>query len=196
MVAEPALIVARLARVFQAIGIRYVIGGSFASSIYGIPRATQDVDIVADLHADNAGALARALAGEFHVDAAVMREAIRERSSFNILHEATMFKADIFVSPDDAWSRERLARACTEQFETEEGAVAVHFSSPEDTLLHKLIWYRLGHEVSERQWGDAVGLLKVQAGRLDDGYLDRWAPVLEVADLLQRARDYARRGSE
>lgn len=191
MVAEPALIVARLARVFQTIGIRYVIGGSFASSIYGVPRATQDVDIVADLHAEHAEGLASALAPEFHVDAAVMRDAIRDGSSFNILHEPTMFKADIFISPYDDWSRERLARACTEQFETEEGPVAVRFSSPEDTLLHKLMWYRLGNEVSDRQWTDAVGLLRIQGDHLDGAYLERWAPVLGVSDLLERARESA-----
>ncbi len=192
MVAEPALIVARVARVLRSIGIRYVIGGSFASSIYGIPRATHDVDVVAELHVDHVDSLTRELAGEFHVDAAMMREAIRQRSSFNILHRASMFKADVFVSPDDAWSRERLTRARAEQLDTTDGPVIVHFSSPEDTLLHKLVWYRLGNEVSDRQWGDAVGLLKIQKDHLDDDYLDRWAPVLKVEDLLGRARVSAR----
>ena len=193
MAAEPALIVSRLAGVFQELGIAYVIGGSFASSLYGIPRATQDVDIVADLQAGQIAPLARALAGELHADADAMREALLHRSSFNILHRETMFKADIFISPDDAWSRERLARARAERIETPDGPVVVHFSSPEDTLLYKLVWYRPGNEVSDRQWGDAVGLLKIQSGRLDDGYLDRWAPVLGVPALLARAREQARR---
>ena len=195
MVAEPALVVARLARAFHSLGIPYVIGGSFASSIYGIPRTTQDVDIVADLRGEHVDALVLALAGEFFVDADVMRDAIRRTSSFNILHEATMFKADVFVSPQDEWSRERLRRARAEQFETTEGAFTVCFSSPEDTLLHKLVWYRLGNEVSERQWHDVVGLLKIQKDHLDDGYLDRWAPVLEVKDLLRRAQTEAGRNA-
>ncbi|HEU4365431.1 MAG TPA: hypothetical protein VFT13_08180 [Candidatus Krumholzibacteria bacterium] len=188
MVAEPAVVVARLARVLQDLGIPYVIGGSFASSLYGIPRATHDVDIVADLRAEHVEPMASALAGEFHADTRVMRDAIRDGSSFNILHEATMFKADIFMSPDDAWSRERLARARTEQLETGEGPVSIRFSSPEDTLLHKLVWYRLGNEVSDRQWTDAVGLLRIQRDHLDAAYLDRWAPELGVSDLLERAR--------
>lgn len=191
MVAEPALIVARVARVLQSLGIPYVVGGSFASSIYGIPRATQDVDVVADLHDEQIEALASSLAGEFHCDVDAMREAVRQRSSFNILHEATMFKADVFVSPDDAWSRERLIRARSERLETAEGPVAISFSSPEDTLLHKLVWYRLGNEVSDRQWSDALGLLRIQRDHLDNGHLDRWAPVLGVADLLERARGAA-----
>lgn len=188
MAAEPTLVVARLAQVFQSLSIPYVIGGSFASSIYGIPRATQDVDIVADLRIEHANALVLSLQGEFFVDADVVRDAIRGTGSFNVLHSATMFKADVFVSPGDAWSHERLHRGRPEQFDTPEGPVTVRFSSPEDTLLHKLVWYRLGNEVSERQWHDVLGLLKVQRDHIDDGYLDRWAPVLQVADLLQRAR--------
>jgi hypothetical protein len=193
MIAEPTLVVARLASLLQSLGIPYVIGGSFASSIYGIPRATQDVDVVADVRAEQADSLARALAGDFHVDRDAIHGAIRDRSSFNVLHEATMFKADIFLSPDDAWSRERMARGRAEQLETADGPVTVRFSSPEDTLLHKLHWYRLGNEVSDRQWADAVGLLKIQRDYLDDAYLDRWAPELGVTDLLQRARRSARR---
>ena len=66
--------------------------------------------------------------------------------------------------------------------------MTIRFASPEDTLLHKLVWYRLGNEVSDRQWGDILGVLKVQSGSIDRAYLDRWAPQLGVSDLLQRAR--------
>jgi len=188
MTAEPAVVVARIARVFKSLGIPYVVGGSFASSIYGVPRTTQDVDIVADLRDEHIDRLVRELKEEFFVDPGAAREAIRGGDSFNMLHKASMFKADVFVTPRDDWSLERLARGRPEQLETPEGPVAVNFSSPEDTLLHKLVWYRLGNEVSERQWLDVVGLLKVQKGHLDDAYLEQWAPVLEVTDLLRRAR--------
>ena len=188
MLPESVAVVARLARALESLGIPYVIGGSFASSLYGTPRATQDVDIVADLAATHVEPLVRALNGEFYLDAQTIRDAIQQRSVFNILHTATMFKADIFISPDDAWSRERLARACVETFDTPEGTVPVRFSSPEDTLLHKLVWYKLGNQVSDRQWSDALGLLKIQRGLLDDVYLNRWASVLGVADLLAHAR--------
>ena len=69
-----------------------------------------------------------------------------------------------------------------------DGRAAIRFASPEDTLLHKLVWYKLGDEVSDRQWGDAVGVLKVQAGTLDESYLNEWAGRLGVTDLLERAR--------
>lgn len=131
--------------------------------------------------------LARDLAAEFYVDPGMIRDAIRRRASFNVVHLATMFKADVFIGRDDAWSREEMARARTEEIDTPEGRVAVRFASPEDILLHKLVWYKLGGQVSDRQWGDIVGVIQVQADSLDVAYLRSWAPALGVADLLAQA---------
>jgi len=189
MLSEPLLVVARLAHAFEDLAIRYVVGGSLASSLYGIPRATQDVDLVAELGPPHVEALTNALAGEFYIDAGMIRDAIRRHASFNVVHLATMFKADVFIAGEDAWSREEMSRARNEAFDTPEGRVAIRFASAEDTLLHKLVWYRLGDQVSERQWGDAVGVLKVQADLLDREYLERWARLLNVSDLLGRLQE-------
>ena len=164
------------------------MGGSLASSVYGIPRATQDVDLVADLQTPHADKLERLLSADFYVDADMIREAILKRSSFNIIHLATMFKADVFIMKPDAWSREEMARARQEHLDAPEGQIAVRFASPEDILLHKLVWFRLGNEISDRQWSDIIGVLKIQGALLDNVYLDHWAPLLDVADLLARAR--------
>jgi hypothetical protein len=188
MLSEPLLIVARIVSVFDALAIRYVVGGSLASSIYGIPRATQDVDVVADILPSHVDAITSALAGDFYVDADMIRDTIKRRSSFNVIHLATMFKADVFIYQGDQWSREKMVRARAEQFDVPEGEVTIRFASPEDTLLHKLIRYKLGNEVSDRQWGDVLGVLLVQGEALDGEYLDRWAPLLGVAELLSRAR--------
>src|SRR5262249_14804511 len=110
MLSEPILVVAKLARTFDALGIRYVVGGSLASSIYGVPRATQDVDLVADIKLSHLDAIVAALAGEFYVDADMIRDAIKRRASFNVVHLATMFKADVFLLQGDSWSREEMAR--------------------------------------------------------------------------------------
>jgi hypothetical protein len=188
MLSEPVLVVARLARVFDELEIRYVVGGSLASSIYGIPRATQDVDLVADIRISHVEAIRSALTGEFYVDADMIRDAVQRRASFNVIHLATMFKADVFILRGDAWSREEMTRARSEEFEAPEGKVTIRFASPEDTLLHKLVWYKLGNQISDRQWGDILGVLKVQGELLDSEYLDLWAPFLDVAELLLRAR--------
>jgi hypothetical protein len=178
MLAEPILVVAQVAQAFDALGVSYVVGGSLASSVYGIPRATQDVDLVAD----------QLLSTDFYIDADMIREAIGRRASFNVIHLATMFKADVFVLKRDAWSREEMSRAREERLEGPQGPVTIRFASPEDTLLHKLVWYKLGNEISARQWSDILGILKVQGALLDGSYLDRWAPLLDVASLLARAR--------
>jgi hypothetical protein len=60
--------------------------------------------------------------------------------------------------------------------------------TPEDVILFKLRWYRLGNESSDQQWADILGMFKVQAGKLDQAYLDQWALDLGVTDLLHRAR--------
>lgn len=188
MLSEPVLVVAELARVFDALGIRYVVGGSVASSLYGIPRATQDVDLVADVRLSHVEALTTALGGRFYVDAEMIRDAIKTRSSFNVVHLATMFKADVFIMQGDLWSREEMTRARPEEVDVPDGKVIIRFASPEDTLLHKLIWYKMGNQVSDRQWGDILGVLKVQGDALDQAYLDQWAPLLDVFSLLVRAR--------
>ena len=195
MFEDPSLVVAKLVRVFDALGIRYLVGGSVASSFYGVPRFTQDVDLVADVRLAHAEPITSALIEEFYVDADMIKDAVRRRASFNVIHLGTMFKADVFIPKGDSWSREEMARARTEELEVPEGKVAVRFASPEDTLLHKLVWYKLGNEVSDRQWGDVLGLLEVQGEALDQQYLDRWAPTLDVVDLLARARGEQRVGA-
>lgn len=105
MLSEPILVVARIVQAFDTLGIPYVVGGSLASSVYGIPRATQDVDLVADLTVSHAEKLQQLLADDFYVDSDMIRDAVLERASFNAIHLATMFKAE-FRAP----STERFAR--------------------------------------------------------------------------------------
>jgi len=187
MLSEPILVLARLARIFDALGIRYLVGGSLASSLYGIPRATQDVDLVADLELSHVGDLTAAFSGGFYADAAMILDAVDRHESFNVVDLETMFKADIFVARGDPWSCEEMARARPERLDAPGGAVSINFASPEDTLLHKMVWYKLGNQTSERQWRDIVGVVKVQGASLEVAYLERWAPTLGVSDLLLRA---------
>lgn len=188
MLSEPILVVAQIVNAFDTLGVEYVVGGSLASSVYGIPRATQGVDLVAKMNAAHAEPLARLLRSDFYVDVDMILDAVRRRASFNVIHLATMFKADVFVMKGDSWSREEMQRARAEELTGPQGPLTIRFASPEDTLLHKLVWYRLGNEISDRQWGDILGVFKVQGSLLDDEYLDRWAAALDVADLLARAR--------
>jgi hypothetical protein len=187
MLAEPLLVVARVARVLDELGVPYLIGGSLASSTFGVPRATQDVDVVADLRQKHVEALVAELRPEFYIDAGMVRDAIRRRSSFNVIHLATAYKVDVFLVQSSPWARHELGRRRREQIGDGEDAVALEFSSPEDIILHKLDWYRQGGGVSDRQWGDVLGVLKVQGQALDFAYLREWAAELGLTDLLEQA---------
>jgi len=185
---DPLLVVSEVASALDTLGVRYVVGGSVASMLYGIPRATQDVDLVAELHAEHAEPFAEQLRETFYVDVDMILDAVRRRASFNVIHLGTMFKADVFIAAMDAWGRTEMERGRLERVGEGADAVTIRFATAEDTVLHKLVWYRLGGEISDRQWRDVLGVLAVQATALDDAYLDRWAPELGVADLLARAR--------
>jgi hypothetical protein len=188
MVSDPLVVVARLADAFDRLGISYLVGGSLASSLYGVPRATQDADILADVRLKHVQPLTKELENDFYIASELILDAIRDRSSFNVIHLPTMFKADIFLPREDAWSREEMNRARTESIPLAETNRAVRFSSPEDTILHKLLWYRLGGEISDQQWGDILGILKIQGSSIDFAYLESYAGMLNIADLLARVR--------
>ena len=71
---------------------------------------------------------------------------------------------------------------------TTEPERTVYVTSPEDIILSKLEWYRMGDEVSDRQWRDILGVVKTKSSQLDLAYLRYGAGELGVEDLLDRAR--------
>jgi len=128
------------------------------------------------------------LEGSFFVDADSLLDAVKRKSSTNIFHRESAMKVDIFIPAADPWIRSELSRSRLEQIDLPNSAQRVRFASPEDVLLHKLWWYKSGGEVSERQWRDVQGILKIQGEQLDQTYMDTWAEHLDVGALLSRAR--------
>jgi len=170
----------------ERLGVSYVVAGSLANSLHGLPRATADVDIVAALRVEHAQPLATALSEAFYVDVDMIRDAVTRRSEFNVIHLATMFKVDVFVPTLDAVSRGELARGTAILVDADQGRT-FRVASPEDTVAQKLSCYRRGGEISERQWRDVVGVLGVQGGKMELEYLRATADALGVRDLLDRA---------
>jgi len=186
MLPEPISITLQVTGALEALGVPYFIGGSLASAIYGISRATLDVDLIADLRQEHVESFAELLGDAFYVDDHSIQEAIRQRSSFNLIHRESMFKVDVFIRKTRHYDQVQFTRRVLQPLATEPER-NVYIASPEDTILAKLEWYRLGGEVSERQWRDVQNVLKVQAGRLDLDYLRQWAAQLGLLDLLETA---------
>jgi len=176
----------------EALGVAYHLGGSVASSAHGMPRSTVDVDLVAELALRHVAGLVERLRDAYYVEPDAVRRAIATRSSFNVIHLATMLKVDVFVPQGRPYDREAARRAAPHPLEEAPGARAFRVASPEDVILTKLEWYRAGGEVSERQWHDVLGVLRVKGQALDVAYLERWAHELGIGDLLGRAQAEAR----
>ncbi len=183
MLSDPLLVVQKAVSCFDLLGIRYLIGGSLASSLYGIPRATQDVDIVADVTIENVHALLELLQKEFYVDSDLGIEALQSKTSFNIIDKESIFKIDIFLMSHDTLSSIEMDRRKPYSIVDSN---TFFLCSPEDIIAHKLYWYKLGDEISDRQWNDALNVLKIQQDNIDFEYLEKMCSARGVLSLLKK----------
>jgi len=191
VVSDPLRVALIVAEALEACRVRYLVGGSLASAVSGEPRSTLDADMVVELAEKDVEPFTAALGDRFHVDVDALRRAIRERSSTNLIHSETSTKVDLFVVGGSPLDRQQMDRRQRVKVSTDpDGWLYVY--TPEDILLQKLRWYRMGNEVSDRQWRDIVGIILVQEGRLDMSWLQDGAEALAVSDLLQRALAEAR----
>lgn len=169
-------------------GIPYLVGGSVASGIYGLPRQTNDIDILAQLTPALVGKFCASLAPGFYIDSEAAGPALREGRPFNVIHLQRAFKFVIFPVGDDGFARSEIARRqYLNAGITDLENLMIPVPSAEDIILAKLRWFRDGGEVSDRQWHDVLGVIRVQGGHLDLAYLRNWPFRLSLADLLDRA---------
>ncbi|MGD8397029.1 MAG: nucleotidyl transferase AbiEii/AbiGii toxin family protein [Candidatus Eiseniibacteriota bacterium] len=186
MIADPVQVALLVAAALEDCGIEYVVGGSLASSMSGEPRSTLDVDLVIALQEHQVARLTESLGDAFHVDADSLRRAVRSRTSANLIHYESSTKVDLFIaggSPVDEQQLQRRQRVLV----ASDPDRHLFVYTPEDILLQKLRWYRLGGEQSDRQWRDILGIVRVQGGALDRQYVECTAASLELEDLAERA---------
>jgi hypothetical protein len=176
----------RVARAIESSGGAYFVDGSLASSLQGEPRATNDIDIVFQLPIGRIRAFVSALGPDFEVDVDMVRTALLHGRSCNIFYLPSVMKVDLFGVASSPYDEIEFARRRPVSVRSTTENLVV--KSPEDTVLRKLLWYRQGGDVSDRQWRDIVEVLRVSGPMMDTTYLASWAERLGVAELLERAR--------
>ncbi len=176
-----------LVKILDDLDIPYMVGGSMACIVWGEPRFTQDVDFVMALKPIHIAPFVLALGGDWYWDQSTIEDAIRLRSSFNLIHLAQMVKVDVFVPPEGGFDASKWDRVL--QAPLTDSGQELGITSPEDILLQKLDWFRKGGEASEQQWRDVLSLLRIRGERLDESYMNHWAHELGLQDLLRKARE-------
>lgn len=181
-------LVAALAPVSAALtrlGIRHYVGGSVASSFHGATRSTMDVDLVADMRDSHVTEFLTCFDTDFYLSEVAVRDAIRRKSCFNLIHLPTSFKVDVFVSRQRPFDVSAMNRATIEHL-GDSRTLAIHVATAEDAIVSKLEWYRKTNETSDRQWDDVTRLLRLLGDAADIQYLKSTAGSVGVDDLLDR----------
>ena len=161
-------------------GINYMITGSFASNLHGVPRATFDADIVIDSNLEIVRNFLKEIQQDFYTDIEMVKEAFDKGGMFNILHFETGFKIDFIIKKKGDYFEREFERRRPYKFKNK----ICFFASPEDTILSKLWWAKKSR--SERQFQDALEVAKVQGKNLDKKYLLYFAKLLNTSTLLQK----------
>jgi hypothetical protein len=187
MAIDPLAVAGLLASILDRLYIAYAIGGAVASTLLGEPRATHDLDVVAAVGPATIEPLLAALEDSgFYVPRSAALNAVAAKRSFSVVHQDTSMKVDIFVAGRTPLDEEELQRRQPVTVSAD-ASRTLYVAAPEDLVLQKLLWYREGGNVSDRQWCDVLGVLKVQQHRLDRVLMRRWAARLGIDDLLERA---------
>jgi len=185
MTTGPFALVRHMAAIFDDLGVPYALGGSLASSLIGEPRSTVDVDMAVRLDAASGDDLLERVSDEFYVPVDLARAAILAHSSFNLIDTANALKVDIFVVGDGLLDRMQIERRFLVEMPGVDSGIWV--TSAEDQVLRKLDWFRQGGSISDRQWRDVVGILRVLGDALDVDYLQTMARTCGLIDDLDAA---------
>ena len=187
----PLAVVLGVIEVLDELGVRYHLGGSFASAVHGVPRQTMDADLVVELDQRSVARLTDRLREGFYVDADLAADAVSRSGSFNAVHLESGFKVDFFVKGTSDFDEVEFRRSELLQV-VDDPPRSVYVKSAEDTILRKLQWYVSGGEASERQWRDVLGMIMTVGENLDREHLFKWADSLGLSDVLHRALSEAK----
>jgi hypothetical protein len=177
---EQSDLLRKLATSLEKLGIEYVVVGSTASIAYGEPRFTNDIDVVVNLSLKHVAPLCAEFPGpEFYVSQPAVQSAVSKQFQFNILHPSSGYKIDCIVAGADEFARSELDRGV--EIYREDGAYKVRFATPEDVIIKKLEYFKLGE--SEKHVRDILGILRAQGDRIDRDYIDGWSRRKGLTDI-------------
>ena len=171
---------AELASLLADSQIPFMVSGSVASSYYGVPRTTNDFDLVIDPAPNGIEQFLKAVRAAWYVSPEAAREALRRRSMFNVIDVESGWKADLVIRKDRPYSVEEFRR----RLQAEVMGVQVPVVTPEDSILSKLEWAK--ESESEHQYQDVLQVARTNRAQLDIAYLNRWAIDLGVDQALSR----------
>lgn len=171
----------------EELNIPYYIGGSIASSSLGVSRATMDVDIISTFNLVHVDKIVQLLGEQYYVDSEMIKDALKHKSTFNMIHHDTSYKIDFFISKTTEYQQSIFERITRKKLVDKDDVIEVFICAPEDVILTKLIWYIERGGASEKQWNDILGVLKIQKNTLDMDYLLHWAEKLAVKSELDNA---------
>jgi hypothetical protein len=186
MAAESLDVAVLVSEILESLRIPHVLGGSVASTYYSEWRTTNDVDFAVAMRSNHVEAFLARTHQDFLVDAEFVREGVRSQRMFAMIHRGTYMKVDLYVRPASGFFRSQLDRARHAPIRRSPPGSA-WIPTHEDVVLQKLCWYKLGGCVSDQQWRDVIGVLKVWHDRMDVSYMSQWAAELEIDDLLKAA---------
>lgn len=164
----------------EACDIPYMITGSFASNVHGVPRVTQDADVIIEASLHTVLRFIDGLGNDFYADSEAAKEAFAGNQILNIIHVPTGFKIDLILRKARSFSKEEFLR----RQQVKLLGRPRWFTTAEDIILAKLEWAKMGR--SDRQFNDAVNVAKIQLDALDRAYLAKWAKELGIDELLQK----------
>jgi hypothetical protein len=177
-------VLARIVAALEVVGIPHMIAGSFASTHFGLPRSTYDIDVVIEATPAKLDAFVRSLSPDsYYVDPGAAREALRHQGQFNVIDMATGWKIDLIIRKNRPFSVEEFGRRIAADIL----GVPAHVATAEDTIIAKLEWARLGGG-SERQLRDVQEIVDVRGAELDRPYIERWVDELGLRDEWARIR--------
>jgi hypothetical protein len=172
--------VLRAVEALDALGVPYMLVGSFSSNYYGRARSTEDADFVVELSAQTLPRLAEALSPEFALDRQMAFETITGSMRYVATHGETAFKIEFFLVRDDPYNKGRFARRQPREFEGRR----VWLPTAEDVVVTKLRWGVHGRR--QKDIDDVAAVMAVQFHRLDMDYVRRWCDEFGTRSVLEQ----------